>query len=61
MSSSYLISLGIGTPAGVPEFLTFGLQNAAAATAHRVFIPRHESRAFVPEYESRVHVPKEPR
>lgn len=27
-----VITLGIGTPAGIPEFLTFGLQLAEAGT-----------------------------
>jgi hypothetical protein len=31
-----VITLGIGTPAGIPEFLTFGLQIGAASALYTV-------------------------
>ena len=60
------ITLGIGTPAGVPEFLTFGLQIgvvvAVTTPASRIHTPGAESRIYTPGAESRIYtVPAESR
>jgi len=49
MDINQTISLGIGTPAGIPEFLTFGLQIGdvvAGATPGRAFDVMKETRRF---------------
>ncbi len=35
---NHVISLGIGSPAAIPEFLTFGLQIAADVSSNALFI-----------------------
>jgi len=53
-----VISLGIGTPSGIPEFLTFGLQIGAAlditVRPNRLFIVQPEDRDFTVVPEERI-------
>jgi hypothetical protein len=53
-----VISLGIGAPSGIPEFLTLGLQIGAAVdiTAHakNLFTVDAEQRCFIVEPEDRM-------
>ena len=55
---NHVISLGIGSPAAIPEFLTFGLQIGAAAA----YSPAPDCRTFVVPEETRTfEVPAEVR
>jgi len=62
-----VITWGIGTPSGILEFITLGLQLGeppahTEAPADRTFTPGLESRTFTPAAESRtITVPAESR
>lgn len=54
---NHIISLGVGTPGAIPEFLTFGLQIGDAVvyvpSIGRTFFAGSEERGFTVSSESR--------
>jgi hypothetical protein len=59
---NHIITLGIGTPGAILEFITVGLQIGAPpaytpAPADRTFTPALESRTITPALESRTYTP----
>lgn len=56
---NHIISLGIGSPAGIPEFLTLGLQIGAAPSTPtgRIFIPAYDSRTLTVKEQDRIFLP----
>lgn len=53
-----VISLGIGSPASVKFFITFGLGMIYTVTpGSRIYTPPAEGRTYTPPAESRVYTP----